>query len=92
MVEMTPAKPVLCWFINTQIHNSHMSQRIHLPVKLSIGKSSSRVNEKMGRVPIWKFLDLTHEIYCGRQEKRKIVGRRDKKERGCTQMGQETNL
>jgi hypothetical protein len=29
---------------------------------LVVGKSSSRVKEEMGRVPIWKIHDLTHEI------------------------------
>jgi len=27
-----------------------------------VGKSSTRVNEEMSIVPIWKLLDLTHEI------------------------------
>jgi hypothetical protein len=29
---------------------------------LVVGKSSSRVNEEMGKLPIWKLSELTHEI------------------------------
>jgi len=50
---------------------------------LVVEKSSSRVNEEMGRVPIWKIPYLTHEIWIWTHEillrkkrkGRKIVGR-----------------
>jgi hypothetical protein len=50
-----------------------------------VGKSSSRFNEEMGRVPIWKIPDLTHKIgiwthkIFSRKERkgRKIVGREE---------------
>jgi len=50
-----------------------------------VGKSSSRVNEDMGRVPIWKLPDLAHEIgnwthtiWVRKERKgRKIMGREE---------------
>jgi hypothetical protein len=50
-----------------------------------VAKSTSRVNEEMGRVPIWKLLDLTHEIGKRAHEillrkarkGRKIVGKKE---------------
>jgi hypothetical protein len=55
-----------------------------------VGKSSSRVNEEMGRVPIWKLPDMTHKILLGKERKgRKFMGK-GKKKRGCTQMGLRT--
>jgi len=47
-----------------------------------VGKSSSRVNEEMGRVPIWKLPDLNHIILPRKERKeRKIVGRREEARR-----------
>jgi hypothetical protein len=41
-----------------------------------VGNSSSRFNEEMGRVPIWKLPDMTNEIFLGKEIKgRKIMGR-----------------
>jgi hypothetical protein len=38
-------------------------------------KYSSRVNEDMGRVIVWKLLDMTHEMLLGKTRKvKKIVG------------------
>jgi hypothetical protein len=70
-------------------------REFNLPVKLVVGKSSSRVNERMGRVPIWKFPDLTHELGIGPTKsccRRKEKGKKSWEEkRGCTRMGLETN-
>jgi hypothetical protein len=47
-----------------------------LPVKLVVGKSSSRENEEMGKVHVYKLLDLNHGISLEKERKfRKIVGR-----------------
>jgi ABC-type uncharacterized transport system permease subunit len=55
LVEMTPARqyPAKLKYSN---QNCPLSQKIYLPVKLVVGWSSSEINERMGRVPIWKFL------------------------------------
>jgi hypothetical protein len=36
---------------------------------LVIGKYYSRDTEDMGRVPIWKILDMNHEILLGKERK-----------------------
>jgi hypothetical protein len=44
-----------------------------------VGKYSLRVNEEMGRVPIWKLPDLTHEIGIWTHEillRKEIKGRK----------------
>jgi hypothetical protein len=52
LVEMTYAKKYSTGFKNTQTQNVPLAQRIYLSFKLVVGKSSSRVNEMMGRVTI----------------------------------------
>jgi hypothetical protein len=46
---------------------------------LVVGKSSSRVNEEMGKVTVRKILDMTHEILLGKSRKvMKMMGRGNK--------------
>jgi hypothetical protein len=48
-----------------------------------VGNSSSRVNEEMGIVPIWKLPDLTHEILLWKERKeKKNRGQRVEEEEG----------
>jgi hypothetical protein len=58
---------------------------------LVVGESSSRINERMGSVPIWKFLYLTHEILLRKAKKEENLGQKDKEEKIHAWLGRETN-